>query len=264
MDEEDASKLEAALTPLVHNGQEQVGCGGDEDVDDNNSDRDRFWWFCICCICIFVQGWEETTDAALTFLLRTSLAKVSLFVDHIFASRKFIGCNNYISCKWLCIVGTCDLFTNFTNQPGRENQGATPITLDAVKETSRIKKHVSSVVDRCPSVTKVIKVTNVTKVTTIVDLQDHKGWKAGGSQPDSRFLAVHRLGHSGGFIRRGRQRRSAEHWDRSWGNGSGGEGGGGGHPDGHQVTFQTKLGLRAFMGPLQDQMAPGCPARDCS
>ena len=43
MDEEDASKLEAALTPLVHNGQEQVGCGGDEDVDDNNSDRDRFW-----------------------------------------------------------------------------------------------------------------------------------------------------------------------------------------------------------------------------
>jgi len=73
--DEEAGKLEAALTPLVHSGQE--------------------------------QGWEETTDAALTFLLRTSLAK-----------------------------------------PGRENQGATPITLEPVKETSRIKKHVSSVVDR--------------------------------------------------------------------------------------------------------------------
>ena len=53
------------------------------------------------------QGWEETTDAALTFLLRTSLAKV-----------------------------------------GKENQGATPITLDVAKDTSRIKKHVSSVIDR--------------------------------------------------------------------------------------------------------------------
>ena len=37
---------------------------------------------------------------------------------------------------------------NQHHQPGRENQGATPITLDPVKETSRIKKHVSSVVDR--------------------------------------------------------------------------------------------------------------------
>ena len=54
-----------------------------------------------------LQGWEETTDAALTFLLRTSLAKV-----------------------------------------GKENQGATPITLDVAKDTSRIKKHVSSVIDR--------------------------------------------------------------------------------------------------------------------
>ena len=64
------------------------------------------------------QGWEETTDAALTFLLRTSLAK-----------------------------------------PGRENQGATPITLDPVKETTRIKKHVSSVMDR------------ITKGGKLVDLQ---------------------------------------------------------------------------------------------
>ena len=70
-------------------------------------------------------------------------------------------------------VCTSDLLTNSTNQPGRENQGATPITLDAVKETSRIKKHVSSVVDRCP------KVTKVRAMMTIVDLQDDKGWKAG-------------------------------------------------------------------------------------
>ena len=42
-----------------------------------------------------------------------------------------------------------------TTQPGRENQGATPITLEPVKETSRIKKHVSSVVDRWPNATRV-------------------------------------------------------------------------------------------------------------
>ena len=53
------------------------------------------------------QGWQETTDAALTFLLRTSLAKA-----------------------------------------GKENQGATPITLESAKDTTRIKKHISSVVDR--------------------------------------------------------------------------------------------------------------------
>ena len=53
------------------------------------------------------QGWQETTDAALTFILRTSLAK-----------------------------------------PGRENQGATPITLEVSKEITRVKKHISSVMDR--------------------------------------------------------------------------------------------------------------------
>ena len=75
MAEEDANKLEAALTPLVHNGQEQVDDGGEDD----DSDCDR--------ICIFVQGWEETTDAALTFLLRTSLAKVLLIPNHIFCQK---------------------------------------------------------------------------------------------------------------------------------------------------------------------------------
>lgn len=33
-------------------------------------------------------------------------------------------------------------------KPGRENQGATPITLDPPKEITRLKKHVSSVMDR--------------------------------------------------------------------------------------------------------------------
>jgi len=53
------------------------------------------------------QGWEEVTDAALTFLLRTSLAKA-----------------------------------------GKENQGATPITLEPAKDTIRVRKHISSVMDR--------------------------------------------------------------------------------------------------------------------
>ena len=55
----------------------------------------------------FLQGWEETTDAALTFLLRTSLAKA-----------------------------------------GKENQGATPITLETAKDSTRLRKHISSVMDR--------------------------------------------------------------------------------------------------------------------
>merc|ERR1712126_327464 len=76
-------RLEAALTPVIHTGQ--------------------------------AQGWEETTDAALTFLLRTSLAK-----------------------------------------QGRENQGATPISLEPVKETTRIKKHVSSVMDRITKGGKIV------------------------------------------------------------------------------------------------------------
>ncbi len=72
---EETTKLMSALSPVIHVGQE--------------------------------QGWEETTDAALTFLLRTSLAK-----------------------------------------PGKENQGATPISLDVPKDTTRLKKHISSVMDR--------------------------------------------------------------------------------------------------------------------
>lgn len=75
MSEEEVNKLKAALTPIVHDDQD--------------------------------QGWQESTDAALTFLLRTSLAKA-----------------------------------------GKENQGATPITLEQAKDTTRIKKHVSSVIDR--------------------------------------------------------------------------------------------------------------------
>jgi hypothetical protein len=31
---------------------------------------------------------------------------------------------------------------------GKENQGATPITLEAAKDSARIRKHISSVMDR--------------------------------------------------------------------------------------------------------------------
>jgi hypothetical protein len=31
---------------------------------------------------------------------------------------------------------------------GKENQGATPITLEQAKDTTRIRKHISSVIDR--------------------------------------------------------------------------------------------------------------------
>lgn len=83
----------------------------------------------------FFQGWEETTDAALTFLLRTSLAKV-----------------------------------------GKENQGATPITLEPAKDTSRIKKHVSSVVDRITKGTRITddrnKIEAPTPLEFSMDLED--------------------------------------------------------------------------------------------
>ncbi|XP_023334277.1 protein PTHB1 isoform X1 [Eurytemora carolleeae] len=82
LDDAELEKLEAALPPVIQTGQD--------------------------------QGWEETTDAGLTFLLRTALAKA-----------------------------------------GRENQGATPITLEYPKEISRLKKHVSSVMDRINKGSKV-------------------------------------------------------------------------------------------------------------
>ena len=40
MAEEDAIKLEAALTPLVHNGQEQVDDDDDDDDDQEDGDDD--------------------------------------------------------------------------------------------------------------------------------------------------------------------------------------------------------------------------------
>ena len=83
-----------------------------------------------------MQGWEETTDAALTHLLRTSLAK-----------------------------------------PGKENQGATPITLDPPKDTVRLKKHISSVMDR---VAKGIKISDAEKnfserASSIMDFHEVAG-----------------------------------------------------------------------------------------
>ena len=147
MAEEDAAKLEAALTPLIHTGQE--------------------------------QGWEETTDAALTFLLRTSLAK-----------------------------------------PGRENQGATPITLEPVKETSRIKKHVSSVVDRITKGGKLEDLNLVPDSSPFIDSFDRgdaddpdvgMGLEVDSMEVVGRALAVAtpmgtRFGESGERIRSARMR----------------------------------------------------------
>ena len=78
------------------------------------------------------QGWQETTDAALTFVLRTSLAK-----------------------------------------PGRENQGATPITLEEAKETSRIKKHVSSVMDRITKGGKLVDIDILPEQSPFVSDVNH-------------------------------------------------------------------------------------------
>ena len=33
-------------------------------------------------------------------------------------------------------------------KPGKENQGATPISLKSAKDTTRLRKHISSVIDR--------------------------------------------------------------------------------------------------------------------
>ena len=101
LSDEEIAKVKSALTPNVHDFQD--------------------------------QGWEETTDAALTFLLRTSLAKV-----------------------------------------GKENQGATPITLEVAKETSRIKKHVSSVIDRITKGSRIQDDKNRIEAQTPIDFNFDK------------------------------------------------------------------------------------------
>ena len=98
MTPEEISMVKAALTPNVHDGQD--------------------------------QGWQESTDAALTFLLRTSLAKA-----------------------------------------GKENQGATPITLDLAKDTNRIKKHISSVIDRVTKGSRISDDKNKLESASLMDFK---------------------------------------------------------------------------------------------
>ncbi len=98
MPPEEVAKVKAALTPIVHDNQD--------------------------------HGWQESTDAALTFLLRTSLAKA-----------------------------------------GKENQGATPITLEMGKDTSRIKKHISSVIDRVTKGSRISDDKNKLEPPSLMDFK---------------------------------------------------------------------------------------------
>ena len=189
-------RLEAALSPVVHIGQ--------------------------------AQGWQETTDAALTFVLRTSLAK-----------------------------------------PGRENQGATPITLEPAKETSRIKKHVSSVMDRITKGGKLEDIDILPEQSPFVSDVNHtetfgksedfevvgtkiealQGEEAGGAVPlGSQF------GESGERLRSARSRSARTARSRpvsglsQW---SGGEGGDSVPPDG-PVDLEE---LERALPPLQPKIA---------
>lgn len=122
--QEEFDRLEAALSPIVHIGQDQVSS---EYRGLRQSTEYRVQVFTV-----YYQGWQETTDAALTFVLRTSLAK-----------------------------------------PGRENQGATPITLEEAKETSRIKKHVSSVMDRITKGGKLVDIDILPEQSPFVSDVNH-------------------------------------------------------------------------------------------
>ena len=57
---------------------------------------------------------------------------------------------------------------------GKENQGATPITLEVAKETSRIKKHVSSVIDRITKGSRIQDDKNRIEAQTPIDFNFDK------------------------------------------------------------------------------------------
>ena len=106
---EEISLVQSALSPIVNTSQEQVimtviSLFSTLDLHDILGTKKTIEYISNF---FSLQGWEDTTDAALTFLLRTSLAK-----------------------------------------PGKENQGATPISLKSAKDTTRLRKHISSVIDR--------------------------------------------------------------------------------------------------------------------
>ena len=96
------------------------------------------------------QGWEETTDAALTFLLRTSLAK-----------------------------------------PGKENQGATPITLEPPpKDVTRLKKHISSVLDRIAKGGRIQDNRNAMEQTDLLDVSNVSAIRGADNDDNEGFEIV--------------------------------------------------------------------------
>ena len=52
---------------------------------------------------------------------------------------------------------------------GKENQGATPITLEPSKDTTRIRKHVSSVIDRLTKGSRIADDKNVIEAPSPMD-----------------------------------------------------------------------------------------------
>ncbi len=140
--EEDAAMLASALSPVIQEGAAGLGEDG-----------------------VGGHGWEETTDAALTFLLRTSLAKA-----------------------------------------GRENQGATPITLEAPKDTVRLKKHVSSVMDRVAKGGKISDGRNAVAATALLDLNPVDDDDDGETTATDQLPAGSKFGEAGERLRSARAR----------------------------------------------------------
>ena len=54
---------------------------------------------------------------------------------------------------------------------GKENQGATPITLELAKDTTRIKKHISSVIDRVSKGSRISDEKNKLEAPSLVDFK---------------------------------------------------------------------------------------------
>lgn len=90
---------------------------------------------------------------------------------------------------------------------GKENQGATPITLEAAKDTSRIKKHVSSVVDRITKGTRIAddrnKIEAPTPLEFSMDLEED--YSKASSADDSTPIGSH-FGEAGERLRSARSR----------------------------------------------------------
>lgn len=96
---------------------------------------------------------------------------------------------------------------------GKENQGATPITLEAAKDISRIKKHISSVVDRITKGSRIEDERNKLEAPSplefSVDLDEEngggKGDQSNGSGEETTPIGSH-FGEAGERLRSARSR----------------------------------------------------------